>query len=221
MSARTGIAFERMIALTLAKKLKGQEDEVVKIHRSLRPQCPLVERENLGGDSVIAIALPFRPRSWHSAGIFRPRDGGHHPPRVEGPSVRTHRPHQPTHQRQLVTRVGHGETLRPPQPKQVLTCHLSTQRMKGRHPHLTGGASGQPDESLLHFSGGLVGENNGAERIRPGAASQKPGNPVDNDARLPTPRPGQDEKRALGDGDGFALLLVEAREVHPFGGVDA
>jgi len=115
----------------LAEELQRQEDEVIEVDRALRPQGSLVEGENFRNQPVVVVALPFRARHRGDAGILRPRDGAHHPPRVKHAFVDAYRAHQSPDEGQLVTGVGHCKTLRPAEPVEVLACHLGAEGMEG------------------------------------------------------------------------------------------
>ena len=90
----------------------------------------------------------------------------------------------------------------------VAPQHAHAERVKGRDHGLGDGESAnQLVHALDHLAGGLVGEGDGEDGLRHHAqVLDQMGDAVGDDARLAAARAGQDQHRAVGGFDGFALL---------------
>ena len=86
-------------------------------------------------------------------------------------------------------------------------------RVEGHHPHPPVHPADQRADPLAHLLGGLVGEGDREDLVRPRpAGGQKPGDAVGQDPGLARARPGQHQQRALAVGDGLALGRVQLGE---------
>jgi hypothetical protein len=96
----------------------------------------------------------------------------------------------------------------------VLAQQRRAEGMKGLHGDAAGNVRveqrGQP---LGHLCRRLVGEGDGQHRFRRGQpAGDQVGDAHGEGARLARARPGDDHQRAVGAGDGGALVVVEGGE---------
>ena len=85
--------------------------------------------------------------------------------------------------------------------------------VEGHHPHPPRDPADQRGDPLAHLVRGLVGEGDRQDlvRMRP-AGRQQPGDPVGQGAGLARAGAGEDQQRALAEGDRLALRTVEAGE---------
>ena len=119
------------------------------------------------------------------------------------------------HQAQLVVGVQDGEIGFEPRQLGMAAQHLGADGMEGAEPlHALDHAADQGADALLHLARRLVGEGDGEDLARPGAArGEDVGEARGQDARLAGAGAGQHQHRAVGRQHGLALLRVEAGEI--------
>ncbi len=198
----------------LAEQPQREQEEVVEVHRSLRLQRALVDREHLGRGEL-GVARGVALRRGRPTGVLGPADSGQDPAGVEvalpvdGPLAE-----RPLDQGDLIRDVGDGELPRPAEPVHVLAEHLGAEGVEGADGERLCALPHQAHHPLLHLGGGLVGEGHREDGAGRDALVEEPGDAVRDDPRLPASCPGEHQQGTFGGGDGATLRRVQAGEVH-------
>ena len=121
---------------------------------------------------------------------------------------------------QLVVGVEDGEVGLKADELGVAAQHARGDGVEGAEPrHALDRAAGQAADALAHFARGLVGEGDGEDLARPGAAGRdQVGEPGGQRGGLAGAGAGEDQHRAFGRQHGLALRRVEALEIGRVGG---
>ena len=113
----------------------------------------------------------------------------------------------------LIAAVVDHEVARQPDRRRLASQQSRAERVERRDPHIPGIGADQLADALAHLLGGLVGEGHRQHFERPREpASNQVRNAIRNDARLPRPRPSQDQQRPVGVQHRLALLGVQGGE---------
>ncbi len=198
----------------LAEQPQREQEQVVEVHRSLRLQRALVEREHLGRGEL-GVARGVALRRWRPACVLRPTDAGQEPARVEV-ALPVDRPlaERSLDQGDLIRHVGDGELARQAEPVCVPAEDLGPEGVEGADGERLCALPHQAHHPLLHLGGGLVGEGHGEDGAGGDALVEEPGDAVRDDPRLPASCPGEHQQGTFGGGDGATLRRVQAGEVH-------
>ena len=117
-------------------------------------------------------------------------------------------------QPRLVVGVENGEIALEPDQLGVTAKNPHTDGMKRSEEHAVSRTADQAGDTIQHLAGGLVGEGDGQNLRRTGAAGEKlVGNPRRQDARFAGAGACQHKQGAAIVGDGLALLLVQPVEI--------
>ena len=94
--------------------------------------------------------------------------------------------------------------------------HAGADGVKGAQGYAASAFAQQVDDAPFHLAGGLVGEGDRQDLVRPHAhRADQIGNPLGQDAGFARPRASQHQHGAKPRGDGLLLLLVEtSKEIH-------
>ncbi len=122
-------------------------------------------------------------------------------------------------QPQLVVRVEDGEIGVQPDQLGMAAQHLRGDRVEGAEPgHALDRRADDPPDPLAHLARRLVGEGDGEDLGRPGAAGgDEVREPRRQRRRLAGPGAGEHQHRPLGRQHRLALRRVEAGEIGRFG----
>ena len=104
-----------------------------------------------------------------------------------------------------------GEVLFQAQPIGIGTEQPDAEAVKGADPHALGRQ--QIVDPAAHLLGGLVGEGDGQDLIRPDPFVDEMGDAAGDDARLAAAGPGEDEQGAFGAQHRFALGRRQVGEI--------
>ena len=175
--------------------------------------------------------------------ILGPGDAAENRARGELLGVQPHAAHDLLDDALLIVLVVDGKGA-----SESLVAHLESFNVAAQNAHAERVESGdqrlgqrgvaqQPVNALAHLAGGLVGEGDGQNRVgRDAFLLDEPGDAAGDDAGFAGPRPGKNEKRALGSLNGGSLFGIQVGEERlqgeypggklplssvPFGTVDA
>ncbi len=185
--------------------------QVVEVHRVGVEHPPLIQSVGLG-DHFLERASPSLPLVGLGVDqrVLGVRDAGAHRTRRVALGVHLELDQAALQHPQAVGLVVDREALRVSEALGLDPQQPGAGRVKGHHPHPPMHPADERAHPLAHFLGGLVGEGDREDLVRPRAAGrEQPGDAVGENPGLARAGPSQHEQRPLAVGDGLALGRVE------------
>ena len=205
-------------------RLRGEEferaaEQVVEVDGGVVVQGRLVVLEAAGDDLLEVVAGVGADGRGAEALVLGARDGAQDAAGGVGAGVDAELDERALDDGQLVGVVVDDEAAGHADGLAVAAQDLGADGVEGAQRHaaraeVVGAAGQQRLDAGAHLAGGLVGEGDGEDAPgRHAGLADEVGDAVGDDAGLAGPRPGEDEERAGGAGDGLSLGGVERREV--------
>ena len=192
-------------------------EQVVEVDGGVVVQGRLVVLEGAGDDLLEVVAGVGADGRGAEALVLGARDGAQDAAGGVGAGVDAELDERALDDGQLVGVVVDDEAAGHADGLAVAAQDLGADGVEGAQRHaaraeVVGAAGQQRLDAGAHLAGGLIGEGDGEDAPgRHAGLADEVGDAVGDDARLARPRPGQDEQRAGGAGDGLSLGGVERR----------
>ena len=196
----------------LAEHPHRANQEVVEVHRVRRHETPLVLGVSLGDAPLVdRSGAPVESRHVDHVGLRRADDAEDGPGR-KASLVDAEVIEDVFHEPAAVAVVVDRERRPVADPVGVAAQHPDARGMERGHPHSLGVRTDKLHDTTAHLVSGLVGEGDGEYPPGRHTRDDEAGDPASQDAGLPGPGTGHDDKGAALVEDRFALSRVQVRD---------
>jgi hypothetical protein len=195
------------------EQVDGHHDEVVEVHGVGRLEPTLVVPVRLRVELLGGVLGLAGRRLVIDELVLEVRDPVQHCPRVDALGIEVHVAAHEGHETPRVGRVVDRERGGEPEPVGLAAQDANTGGVEGRHPHRPRSPTDQRRHAFPHLGRRLVGERDGQDGTRVGAAGgDQPGDPAGEHARLSRSGAGDDQELADRVAHRLALGVVEVIE---------
>ena len=194
------------------QQVDAAHQQVIEVHRVRGVQPALVELEHVGHDLVEEVADVLAELRRRDEPVLLGRDARVDATRREALGVAPELLEAGLDDAHLVGLVVDREVRAVPEAIGFTAQDAAAGGVERHHPHASRLADEQLD-ALAHLGGGAVRERDREHLVRTHAAlAEEVADARGQHARLPRARPGDHERRAVGQGDRLALRWVQTSE---------